>query len=285
MSTPNPYAADPFFTAVEQVPKDTSAGSCDLPILYRDASQLASFYRVDPAKAAAVLKGVGLEPLVMMGKTIVLLVGFEYRDTTVGVYNELGLGIMTKLPGTSISALKLIGDLAAQPQQGMFVANLPVTTEAARAAGFEIWGYPKYVTGIETSFDANGVRVVLQDEFEWSIGKQRGLRAKGLPLVTYTVREGHLVRTVVRVGNTVKWGGSRSVQLRLMGSGPTADNLRTLGLHEMRPSVSFRTDAMKSILPAGEDLGAIEWAGPAPEVAAAAGLDTGEGARAGDVGV
>jgi hypothetical protein len=50
----------------------------------------------------------------------------------------------------------------------------------------------------------------------------------------------------------LKWGGAGSVKLTLLGAGPTADNLRALGLDAKTPSFVWRSYAMRSILPAGE---------------------------------
>ena len=43
----------------------------------------------------------------------------------------------------------------------------------------------------------------------------------------------------------------------LLGDGPTANSMTTLGLAELSPSLIFRTDGMRSILPEGKDLGFV----------------------------
>ena len=58
--------------------------------------------------------------------------------------------------GSSPSLLRLVRDMGAQEEQGIWVVDLPVTTKEAQAAGIELWGYPKYVTDIETRFDESG---------------------------------------------------------------------------------------------------------------------------------
>lgn len=242
-----------FFAGIEQHPVETSAGPCDLPILYRDASLLGLFYRVPPDTAAALLPAA-LEPMVILGKALAFLCAFEYRETTVGVYNEIGLAIQAKPRGERPSLLAMARDLGSAPDQGLHVVNLPVTTEAARAAGVDIWGYPKYVTGITCEFAPDALRVELDGEFTLTMGRSNGPSAAGLPFVTWSVRAGRLIRTVIPVGHRVRYGGGRSVQLRVDGDGPTARNLRALGLADRRPMAAFRTDHMRSILPAGDDV-------------------------------
>ena len=41
-------------------------------------------------------------------------------------------------------------------------------------------------------------------------------------------------------------------ELKLLGKGPTADNIEKLGLTEMKPSFVWRALKMRSILPKGE---------------------------------
>ncbi len=168
-SAPAPaFQAIPFFAAASANRRavTTSAGPCDLPILYADASLLTLVYAVRPELARAHVDQAGLEPLVAFGKAWMVLCAFEYRATTIGPYGELGLGVLAKRKGTAPSLLSLARDQRAVRDAGLFVTNLPVTTEPARAAGEELWGFPKYVSGIETSFRKDGVRITLERELE-----------------------------------------------------------------------------------------------------------------------
>ena len=133
--------------------------------------------------------------------------------------------------------------------------NLPVTSEAARAAGVEIWGYPKYVSPIDTSFTPDGTRASLGKELTLTVGKRGGIRAQAPALVTYSVKGGRLIRTAVRGDLPSRWGGGGSVRLEVTGDGPTSTTVRALGLDAMRPMLTYRCDAMRSILGAGQDVG------------------------------
>jgi hypothetical protein len=245
-----------LFDGVKQEPVETSAGPCDLPILYRDASLLSLSYRVDPARVRGTI-APGLEPWVILGKALVLVCIFEYRDTSIGPYGEIGVGVLAKRVGSSPSLLTALRDLAKVEDAGLAVQNLPVSTEAARAAGVEIWGYPKYVTGITTSFRPDGVDAVLEGDFELSMGPSGRVRTEGVPLVTFTVKGGRLIRTVIRAEQPVRWGGAASVKLRLTGTGPTATTMRAMGIDKRQPSLVCRTDRMRSLLPLGVDVAAV----------------------------
>ncbi|MEZ4266887.1 MAG: acetoacetate decarboxylase family protein [Myxococcota bacterium] len=241
-----------FFATVRQVEVPTSAGPCALPILYRDASLIGAFFRVDPALAGACLPAGDLEPLVALGKATVFLCAFEYRDTTVGVYNELGLAVLAKRAGSRPSLMRLALDLRAQPEQALWVASLPVTTPEACAAGKEIWGYPKYVTEITTDFGENTAAIEIPGELRYVQPSTRGLTTQGVPFVTFTRKDGVLIRTVIETSHPVRWSSGSSSRLDLTGSGQTADLCRALGLDGASPSLVFRGDALRAILPAGE---------------------------------
>jgi len=247
---------DAFLDAVPRTPTETSAGPCELPILYRDASQFGVFFRVDLARAREVV-GVdaSVEPWPILGRAVAAIYAWEYRDSTVGAYGEVGLGVQCRRKGTRPSLLRLGTDMGADDDQGIWVASLPVTTEAARIAGVELWGYPKYVTPIETTFMKDEASVRLGDELTLRIAGLSGPRLRGQPVVTYTARGGRLLRTRIDVDHRVRWGTGSGAHLELRAEGPTERLARRLGLHQERIVAAFRADTFRARLPAGADLG------------------------------
>lgn len=244
---------DPFL-AVEQRPHTLSEGTCDLPILYRDASWCGLFYRVDLGAVAAEMEGLSIEPMPVFGAAVAAIYAWEYRDSSVGSYGEVGLGVQARRKGTRPSVLRLAWDMAADDDQGIWVLSLPVTTAAAHRAGVEIWGYPKYVTPIETRFGARDATVRLGDELTLRLGGVRGL-ARTLPVVTYTRREDTIVRTSIEVDCAPTLGLASGAGLELHGDGPTARIVRALRMHEKKPLAAFHTNAFRARLPAGRELG------------------------------
>ena len=244
-----------FFEKHVRERAETSAGPCDLPIAYEDASMLTAIWRVDGALARPLVP-IQFEPWLVLGKALAMLCIFEYRRTSIGPYGEIGLGVLARRKGSKPSLVRVLGDLRKEEDQGLYVTNLPVTTEKARAAGVEIWGYPKYVANIDTRFTPDGVHAELEGEFKLTMGRGRTLKTRGLPFVTYSVSgEGRLLRTVVEIDHDVRWGGASTVDLRVIGDGPTSTSIRALGIHGRAPTFAFRTDAMRSVLPRGKDMG------------------------------
>jgi hypothetical protein len=214
-------------------------------------------YRIDRHRATTALASVPLEPLMIVGKALVLLCIFEYRDTTIGPYNEIGLGVFAQRKASPLPIRRILRDVRSVDEVGMYVTNLPVNTPAAYAAGVELWGYPKYVSDIDTRFDGTSMTATLGSEFELSHRVGRGIEIKGLPFITYTCKDGRLIRTVVEVGHMARFGGARSLRLRLIGDGPTATTIRVLGLDHLKPTFVQRVDGINAVLPLGKDCGGV----------------------------
>ncbi len=274
-------ANDPFFQ-VPQTTRKTSAGDVQLPILYFDASALYGFFLVEKQKVDSLLAGTGLEADLVMGNySIAGIACYEYRDTSVGVYNEVGLAVTASPVGQG----KPVGSwwdflsTLTNPEvrhTGMHVLHLPVTTEAANAAGREIWGFPKFVTPItyQESGKTMDCRVYDPDQ---GVGEQLimalagnlgpGLPARPLSLTLFTRLEQALLRSTVNARGKSRLTMPGSLRLTVGDSQhPMAQTLRELGLANARPLAVVYSDCFQSRLNAGYCLAEL------PAAAGSAGL-------------
>ena len=138
---------------------------------------------------------------------------------------------------------------------------VPVTTQAACAAGKEIWGYPKFVTPIGFSLEAKRFKGTVSDpeagdtmvELSGDLGI--GLPAPQLDLVLYSHHNGSLLRTLINTR-----GGGRSclpgsLRLKLSNSThPMAQRLAQLGLANAAPKMVFHSHGLQLRLNAGADI-------------------------------
>lgn len=257
------WRQDPFF----QYPLtsfNSSEGKVDLPILYFDSSNFMALFEVEFDSANAFLKEQGLTAVRFAGGKALVVVGFyEYRETAIADYNEVGVAIACVPEGVQAPRLPLLSLYKPLDRQqlGFYVLDLPVTTQAACAAGKEIWGYPKFVTPIGFSLDAQRFRGTVSDPesadtmLELSGDLGMGLPAPQLDLVLYSRHQGALLRTLINTR-----GGGRSclpgsLRLKLSKSAhPMARRLAQLGLSNAAPKLVFHSHGLQLRLNAGANI-------------------------------
>lgn len=238
----------------------TSQGPVELPILYRDATAIVGMFPVARSRAASVLEGTGLVPLTLPGdRALAALAFYAYRQTSVGVYNEVGVAIMTMRAGEP-AGLRRWADLARPPETrrlGMYVVDLPVTTAIASAAGRELWGFPKFVTRLPIGLHGRDLEAMVLDPDGGEICTFAGRMGPGVPvpplsLMTYTRLDGRLVRTHVDVRGRSTMRAAGTLRLHIGTSPhPMAVRLRALGLGRARPTVLMVSERFQSKLHAG----------------------------------
>jgi hypothetical protein len=253
---------DSFFQ-VEQQTCPTSAGDVALPILYYDTSCVQVFYLCDPQAAAAALAGSGLQPALHLGRRVLAAVAFfEYRDTGVGAYNEVGIAIPVVPETTSASPWRwreLFMDVDNPARTlGFHILHLPVTTAIANAGGRELWGYPKFVTAIDTEFSRQRLYGVVYDPDASEVivtmdGRPGpGMRGRTLSLMLYSRRGGTRLRATVNIRGTTHMHLPGSVRLHTGRTAhPMAQMLRSLGMDGTKPLMVTRCDDFQSRLNAG----------------------------------
>ena len=252
---------DPFF----DVPKTlttTTEGQVQLPICYYDCSHYMALFRVDAGKAAAQLQDVPLEPVLVSRKAVAILSFFKYRDTTLGPYHEVGLALLVT-PRGQAQTLSSFTDLLQQTRSeslGSYVLDLPVTTPSARAAGCEIWGYPKFVTQLPIELEADRFQARVLDPDGRQIMELAGQRGHVLPdelpgmaLVTFSMQGGRMLRTRVETRASCATSGGGSLRLTV-GDSPhrMTCHLADLGLDGQTPKLFQTTENFQSLLFGGQ---------------------------------
>lgn len=248
------------FLKRQQTPVMTSAGPIDFPILYRDTGGFMAFFHADADRVQSELAGTGLVVSATLGRAIVGVAFFTYRDCTIDFYNEAAVAVMVR-PENNIDGGSAILDLtkpAAKRQMATHILQLPVTTEQARAGGVEVYGYPKFIADIDVAFDGRSFSGVTRDRHGGSEivrleGRSRlGIPMPGSDIVTWSILDGALLRTHIELDARFRLSPGWGYQLRVGTSEHAmAQQLRRLGLETARPLMVTRCDHYQVVLPTG----------------------------------
>lgn len=261
------FYQDPYF-CVPRSTHATSQGDVELPILYYDSTAVLAFFRCDRQKAAALLPSDRFSPTLTWGTSAVVgLALFEYRSTSIGSYNEVGLAIPAlwkKGPVPRSPVAELFRSVYTR-QVGFHIVDLPVTTERAHAAGRELWGYPKFVTLIDFSLHKKQLHCRVHDPANHGAimtlaGKLGvGVPSPALDLVNFDHIGGQNLRTIIQTRGRghLRWRGD--VHLRVGASShPMADNLHALGIDQAQPLVMWVSTRFQSRLNPGAPMASID---------------------------
>lgn len=252
--------SDPFFQ-VPQTTHTTTQGPIDLPILYFDVSMLLAFFVTSRDAVEAKLSGTGLRPALTIGRrALVGLAHYEYRQTGVGSYNEVGLALPVLPEGapTPRNPIQAFYGSVDDRHLGFHVLDLPVTTPLANAGGRELWGYPKFVAPIPFRLDRKSFESSVTDPdgngdiFTLSGRLLPSVPAPPMSLVLYSHHQGNVLRATVNVRGRMNLRPGGGLQLHVgKSTHRMARNLRDLGLDGARPALVLDTHRFQSRLNAG----------------------------------
>ncbi len=236
-------SSDPFFDVPRRPFALSNGQSIDLPVLYIDCSNLGMWFLVDLEKAQSMLPEPYIAVPSEQGSAMAHVGLYEYRETSLGPYNEGATGILCVHPDNL-------------EESGIMIIDLPVTTETARQTGVDVWGYPKFVCDIEMVFDGSKVESTLTDSDGKVIMKVNGDRGISIPapasdLLTFAhsphaegKRPGF-----VEIRNPYHVSTGAEITLSVGDSTHRmANNLRALGLDGKSPDVVMYTNQFQSRL-------------------------------------
>ena len=195
------------------------------PVTVRDGSAGSAAFAAR-ADAIARLLPVGLAPVqIAPGVALAMLAMVDYRDNDLGDYAEAA--VVFPCAPTS-GGLVATARAAVAGRAGGYIHRLPVTQEFTRAAGRQLWGYPKTVDQVSLDVGERRTRCTWRadGEFVWELVVPRGQRLRQVPpraMTTYSVLDGRVVATEFRAGGTgVRVGRGGRVTL---GDHPVAREL------------------------------------------------------------
>lgn len=232
-----------------------------LPIRYWRTDCFMGIFPADHGAVRDLLPSSRLHPVRLLGdKVAVAVVAYNYLETGVGPYGEIGISPLCTLDRAAPPVLPLLLQGHGRGFGG-FVAHLPVTARIARNAGRTIWGYPKFVADMAFDLQPERQQVTLaeggQEILRLEVRRSGPVLLERAPLTTFTVRDSRLIRTTVATRGYVATGLGASDSSLTLGDHPLGDELRSLGLGT-NPVVTKTYLTHSAILPVGEDVGPAE---------------------------
>lgn len=228
----------------------------ELPILYFRDDCFASFHTADFDRVKALMPSDRLHPVRLPGgRTLVGVAAFNYIDTSIGPYGEVGV-VVPAVHGDRPPWPLLPGLMEAHyPGFGNVVLHLPVTKTEARDAGRGEWGYTKFVADMRFANTPEYLECQLGEGgrhiLTVRVARRGMVSPDRKPLVTFSVRDGELIRTVIPQVGTVRnalWPLDSFLEL---GDHEVAGAIRELDLSS-RPFMTRYYVERSGILPSGK---------------------------------
>lgn len=220
-----------FFEQIEHVEIPWGDRTIFCPLFYYDASTLAAQFLASIERVREVLPSPRMRPLrVTPWHCVVAISAFEYRDSDIGPYNEVMIGIPFVLDDPSPLFAGVLRKGPTVPR--LYIRHLPVTTEIAYAAGVEFAGFPKFLAEIELERDGGWVACHARagGRHILSLSIREGAALRSTPrwrMHPITVREGHILRCEFIVSERDWVEGRKSADVRVdLGDHPVAQELR-----------------------------------------------------------
>ena len=229
--------------------------SFELPILYSRDDAFLAFHTADRDRVKSLMPTDTLHPLrAPGGRALVGIVAFNYFDTTIGPYGEVGVFVPVVHGRRPVMPMLPALFESRYPGFGNVVIHLPVTLQAARDAGRSVWGYPKFVSEMEWEFTPEYQECRLseggEDILTLRVAKSGRPRRDSNSLTTYSVLERNLIKTVIGqrgIGCTKLRPRGCALEL---GQHRVAKELRDLDLSSEPVATRYYVER-SGILPAG----------------------------------
>ncbi len=231
--------------------------SFELPVLYLRDDFFGLYFTADVRKVRGILPSERIHPVTMPnGRAIVVILAYNYIDTTIGPYGEVPVVIPVlydkkHLPFTGF--VPALGQ-ADYPGFAVLVMHLPVTKIEARDAGRGEWGYTKFIADMRFDITPEFLQCSMAEGEEHILDlrvMRRGFHVRDdKPLVTLSVKENRLIRTVIPQKGVMRVSLATRGSFVKFGTHAMARSIQALDLAERPFMASFYTERA-AILPSG----------------------------------
>ena len=212
----------------------TSSGSVKVPWLYREVVYMAAFFPASIKQVREILPSNRLKPVnIGGGRTIYGFGAFEYREASVGSYNEVAMAVAYLYdPFVNLPYLPALFDNAFQV--GFYIHHLPVTTKIAYDGGLEIWGLPKFIADISFEESDDRRRCTLEDHgkriLTLEVQKGKGPKPDVRDFRAFSVKDKMILKTIANVKGLLRTSSKAESASFTLGDHTVSEELRSLNI-------------------------------------------------------
>lgn len=193
---------DPFFNDTHQKALDMDGEPIEFPLLYYNFRMISGTFTVKTSKLKKLLPHSNFMPIELFpGIGMLIIVGFEYLDTSIGPYNEIALSVPVLFPRRFVFPGLSAVSMMRKNCFSVYIHHLPVTTEIARKGGIHFYNYPKFLSDITIQDQDDKIKMTLKESNELILN----MNAEKLPLNrsvpiefhTYSIENDTVLHTLV----------------------------------------------------------------------------------------
>ena len=228
----------------------------ELPILYFRDDLFIMFLTGSYSKIKGVMPSPHLHPVsVTGGKGLIGIAAFNYFDTSIAPYGEIGVVLPAvyshKVPPPLLPVLLE----SKYPGFGTLVMHLPVTRILARDAGRKEWGYTKFVADMKfvNTPEYHQVEMIEGQKhiLTLRVAKKGILMRDNKPLVTYSVKNRNLIQTTIAQKGVCRMSLSGKGSFLELGNHQVSESIRNLEISR-KPLMTRYYMERSGILPGGK---------------------------------
>jgi hypothetical protein len=203
----------PFFEDTPRRSLDMAGQSIEFPVFYYDIRFITAIFTAKTSALRKLLPHPKFKPIqIWPGVGMLGIAAFEYRDTSVGPYNEIALTIPVKFPPKFIMPGFFAMKMIRRNLFPVYIHHLPVTTEIALKFGIHFYNYPKFPAEIIFQDRDESLEVVLKENDDLILKllakKLRLKRSVGFEFHTYSIKKNVVLHTQVE-GWAPKFGSAK----------------------------------------------------------------------------
>jgi len=209
-----------------------------LPVFYYDTTSMTAIYTASTRKVKQLLPSPKMNPIeIFPGKCLVAFTAFEYRKTDIGPYNEFSIAFPVTFNKRQVPFFTVSWQMMRR-WATVYVWQLPVTSEIARVAGVDFYGYPKFIANITFQKETETITCDLAEKSETILS----LKGKILPtkqdkvsrIQTYSIVED--IPLITNVFNnpveSAQTNDKKAATLDIGDSHSICNSLKSIGLSD-----------------------------------------------------